>query len=214
MVEVGDYFKEGESNYGHEVIILVEGKDDALLLDRLLLTINAPQSSFRVIVCGGFSAIEKHLNLISKSIEFMTSIKRIAVITDADEDFKTRYDTIVKCLTRCHMGTPASGSWCEHGNKKYGLFIFPNNCDPGDLEEFALKNIRDQDLIDCIKSFLEPLLNANPELGKHSKRQMQVYLAVKSKRIRHTVGWAFKDGTIEASKDCFPSLLGFLEDAL
>lgn len=42
MVLVGDYFKEDDANYDYEVIILVEGKDDALLLDRLLLEIGAP----------------------------------------------------------------------------------------------------------------------------------------------------------------------------
>ncbi|MFM7655289.1 MAG: DUF3226 domain-containing protein [Paracoccaceae bacterium] len=214
MVLVGDYFKEDDANYDYEVIILVEGKDDALLLDRLLLEIGAPQQTFRIIVCGGFTAIERHLNLISKSIEFLKSIKRIAIVTDADEDFKARHDAIVKCLSRLNMGTPEAGSWCEHAQKKYGIFIFPNNCDAGDLEEFAFDSIQDHHLKNSIQNFLDPILNANPELGKHSKRQMQVYLAVKSKRIRHTVGWAFKDRTIDASKDCFPALFGFLEDAL
>lgn len=209
----GVYFEEGSPNYGYEFVILVEGKDDAMFLEIILIKLEVDFNSTRVVICEGKSGIGKHLSLILKSSAYQQKIRNISVFRDADDDCDAALAELHGFFQKNALPQPGSGEFLLHEDKKIGVYLFPRPGVNGDLEGLALEMAGASVEVTASKEFITSMAAQNANLKKLTKRTVQAYLAGASAEIRQTVGWAFKDETIKVSLEAVPDLTKFIKEA-
>lgn len=206
----GQFFHAEKPSYDYKHIILVEGKDDAIVLDIILTELNANPNEVRVIVAGGKAGFSKHFPLILKSTSFASKISTISIIRDADSDPVAALGEIHNLLKKLNLPQPDVASFSDHEGKRFGVYLFPKPGMSGDLEDLALELADASATLSAAHGYIDAAVEANTSLSKTSKRKIQSYLAGASTEIRPTVGWAFKDGTITLNSQKAPELVSFL----
>lgn len=210
----GKYFNINEPKYDYPNIFLVEGQDDALLLEILLHELEVSENDARVIVCQGKSGFEKHIPLITKSPAYFKKIKTISIVRDADNDSVKAEQEVTKVLQKESLPIPKVGSLAEKDGKRVGIYFFPRTGSNGDLETLALEIAEESDALTASVSLIDTIIASGSALNKPSKRKIQVYLAASSKEVRQTVGWAFKDGTIPINLTNMAEFVSFVRNVL
>lgn len=210
----GRYFRIGEARYDFPCIFLVEGKDDAMLLDVLFAKLGVDSGDARIVICEGKAGFGKHLPLLTKSFAFVSKIKAIAIVRDADDSEQIALSEVHAVLRKAMLPQPASSEVLEHAGKRYGVYLLPRAGQIGDLETLALEIAESSETFVEASAFIQRASARVPEIGKVNKRKIQAFLAGHSREIRPTVGWAFKDGTIPVSPELLPELSCFVREVL
>lgn len=210
----GNYFDLDSADYNFANIILVEGQDDAFLLEIVLNLLGIPPREARIIVCKGKSGFGKHIPLIVKSIPFAKKIRSLSIIRDADEDYNSALREVHGYLRRENLPLPDVSDFVDSEGKRVGVYFFPRPQENGDLESLAIELATASEELSETLQFIDSARSRNPDLNKISKRKIQVYLGGVSQEIRPTVGWAFRDGTIPISLEVLPELTSFMRSVL
>lgn len=208
------YFDLHNPSYDFEYLFLVEGKDDALFLELLFSQIPVNKDTSRIIVCEGTSGIGKHLSLLVKSFAFFNRVKSVSLFRDADNDFNEALSEIHRALKRYKLPEPGNSKFVIENGKKFGVYLFPRPDENGDLERLALELAEESEELKESNDFIDRIFARNPAQDKIYKRKVQTYLAAVSPKIRQTVGWAFKDGTISVPLNSVPTLAAFIKEAI
>ncbi len=210
----GRYFDIKAPNYNSRNLFLVEGQDDAMLLDILLEELGASEGEASIVVCGGKEGIGRHLPLLVKSSTFRFKVNSVSILRDADTDANTAIKEVHKHLKKQNLPLPLAAEVITSGGKRFGLYLFPKAGQCGDLETLALELAPQSVALTNAHRYIEEVAGVSAGLSKLSKRKVQTYLAGHSAEIRPTVGWAFKDRTIPVSNQLVPELSSFLKLAL
>lgn len=206
----GAYFELKNPQYGYPALFLVEGKDDAIFIEEILRYLNISESDARIIVCDGKTNIGNHLGLIVKSSEFRKHIKSIVVVLDADDDYEKSVGLAHKELKRFNLPTPNAYDIAKQDGKSFGVMMFPAPGVMGDLETLALQFISDGFLLSLSEDTIKSAEAHFGEIYKKRKRVLQVFMACASKEIRPTVGWLFKDRTINIDYGRIEEIVQFI----
>lgn len=195
------FFDVHNPDFSYPSICVVEGKDDAMFIECLLVMIGASADEFRIILCNGKPNLEKILNLLVKSSEYAETVKNVSIVFDADASREKSFLEIKKSLVKLGLPELVDGEFVEKDGKSFGVFLFPGTNRSGELEDLALELAPETNIVQQSVSYIENVCAEFGMLSKVSKRKIQVFLAGASADIRPTVGWAFRDGTIQFSED-------------
>ncbi|SIT10987.1 DUF3226 domain-containing protein [Paracoccus saliphilus] len=209
----GKYFDSKKPEYNYAILILVEGQDDAIFLDRVLEQLEVEQNICRVIVCGGKSSVWTHLSLVIKSAHFSSTVKSLAVIVDADNNADSCRDEAIRNFEKNGLPRVLAGDTEIANGKKFSFYSFPRPKEAGSLEDLALEISPESEVLSEAQKFIE-LANSDGELNKLSKRTVQAYLAGASANLRPTVGWAFYDNIIPFQLDSIPEFSRFVRNVV
>lgn len=125
----------------HTYKLLVEGNDDQHVVWALCEKHSVPES-FDVIDCG---SVEYVLKVFKIRLKLADNNHRIGIVVDADENLKSRWESIVSILRDTgkydcdNIVLPKDGLVLEPTDKAYpkvGIWLMPDNNQNGMLEDF------------------------------------------------------------------------------
>lgn len=167
----------------------VEGKNDQHVIWNLAERLQLKET-FDVQVAGSYSEL---LEVLPTELKSTNVLKRLRVIVDADEKQNAHWQAIRRILNNSGFynqdlpnSLPVNGLICNPDDSDQlivGVWIMPDNCQTGMLEDFIANMIPEQQgnpLLQKVDATLEELesnhLNAY-KLGHHAKARIHTWLA-------------------------------------
>ena len=118
-------------------------------------------NNLHIINIKGQEKLESTLsNILSPTIE---KIEKIAIIQDADNDFKISIQNIKDAVKNSKID-----------NRKIEKFLTPNNKDLGDLETLLLSTIQKNPIVECFDNYKECLISKQ-DIYEKALNKGQVY---------------------------------------
>lgn len=190
-------------------LLVVEGKDDYFFFENFLKNLNINDVDIRNV--GGKDDYKNKLPLLKKTSGF-DNVKKIAIIIDAHDDCNSTFKSIYNIIRRkMKLIPPKTPNTYSEENPSIGIFIMPDNCKNGSIEDLCLNTIKSDSSLKCIDIFIECIkkIKQYSNISKISKRKVQIYLSVKPK-IPNSLGLGAKQGYWDFSSKEFDSLKKFL----
>lgn len=161
-------------------ILLVEGQDDKHvtlhLCDR-----HQPKPTFSIEDKEGIS---KLLDSISPEIKAPGRLA-VGILVDANDDLKARWEAITGLLRDAGIQAPPSpdptGTIID-GQPRVGIWLMPSNTEPGELENFVIQMIPDDDPVwPLSQGYINdiPETERNFTAGKTQRAQLHAWLAAR-----------------------------------
>ena len=172
--------------------LLVEGKDDFHVVDHIKRISSAPE--FCVIPAGG---IDKSggINILLAEIDAQVKVpdrQTLGIVVDVDKNLTRRWQAVSNRLARSGI-TPLppnpdpTGTIIPAQNDmpRIGVWLWPDNQNPGELEDFIKSLIPEDDtILPLSEKYVDKVLAQCPKQfkpGKKSRAQVHAWLAVRKK---------------------------------
>jgi hypothetical protein len=165
-----------------ERILLVEGKDDEVVVCNLCQHRNVPEV-FKIKQKNGVQALLESIPVEMKG----SNVERLAVVLDADEDMTSRWRQLT-ALSQREFGVSlpkepdGAGTLTRIPNGPlFGVWLMPDNCLPGMLEDFLAFLIPNGDgLLPRVDRFLQDIPPTMRRFrdSRRSKARIHCWLAV------------------------------------
>lgn len=160
-------------------LIVVEGKDEKLFLEKLL-----DQMGLRGITdvrdVEGKDHFRTKIPALLKMTGFDENVKSLAIIRDADDNADAAFQSIQSIMRRAECEPPAvMNEFQEGGDRKVGIFIMPGDSERGMLEDLCLRTVSDHPAMKCVDSFVSCIqgLEQPPNEVHLSKVKVVAFLA-------------------------------------
>ena len=211
-------------------VLLVEGVDDKhmvwhlcdrepgiFLADRtgvqFRVTVHAQSSTFQIMEQDGRPNVLKAISRLLKA----SGQKPFGIVIDADDDIGKAWEDVVNEFSGSSIQLPASPDPAgtiipRHGfTPKIGIWLMPDNQACGELEDFALPMIRENDKVwPLSECYIEgvPTLERKFVPEKISKAKVHAWLATKKEPGR--LGAAVGVGDLDVNVPVCKGFLGWL----
>ncbi|MBI5214752.1 MAG: hypothetical protein HY960_03260 [Ignavibacteriae bacterium] len=198
-----------ESKY----LLLVEGKDECNFFDAFLSHLRI--SGVQVVDIGGKDNFLKEFPALTL-IEGFSSVKRLGFVRDAETNQPlTVFSSICNILQKHKLPIPINPNAIMMNDGIYvGVFIMPDNKDPGMLENLCLQTISSDSINECIDTYIGCVQSQQREGEKliynDSKARVQAYLASRSP-IVNSLGLGAQKGYWNFDHECFDGISKFLK---
>ena len=127
-------------------VLLVEGKNDMHVVRHLCYR-NEPMPEFRIQVKENVDSLLEDIGAELKA----PGRKVVGILLDANEDLRARWDAVFNRLRNESIEVPYSGpdpgGIVVKSNPRVGIWFMPNNRTSGELENFILEMIPENDPI-------------------------------------------------------------------
>jgi hypothetical protein len=193
-----------------ENILAVEGKDEKNFFDALLKTLGI--DNVQIIDVGGKDNFKNRFPVYIQSEGALAKIKNIGFVRDAeDNEAVGAFQSICSLLK--NYGLPCPIELCkvvEQDGKKVSIFIMPNNNDCGMLEDLCIAAIKDTDIFNCVKCFVQ-CYESKIEKTRYNlaKAEILAYLST-CVPIVNSLGLAAQQKVWDFSHPCFAEIKEFL----
>ena len=203
-------------------ILLVEGESDRSFFKEVCKTLGL-HPSVKVAppkdVGGSYNTKEGVFNHLPTQLKQLgdASIKRLAVVVDADSEdngggYKHVIDRVVKIVTSYGFtmaSNPVGGVLFQHddGLADFGLWVMPNNCDDGMLEDWIKRCIHSDEhkLYAHAETVVDTLPQTKFKAIHISKAEVATWLAWQ-KQPGHGLYRAVEDQLIDTNSALFKEL--------
>jgi hypothetical protein len=157
--------------------LAVEGKDEKNFLKKLLEYIDILDIA-DIYPAGGKDQFKNIMLALSKSRGF-GSLKKIAVIRDADENAEDAFKSVTGVLKNIGLQIPERPGEFSSGSPSVGVFIMSDNSSKGMLEDLCLESVKDHESMECVENFITCTRELKEKPKIISKAKVQVFLATK-----------------------------------
>lgn len=181
-----------------ERILLVEGEDDEHVVNHLYRKVHGGDPPFK---------IENKLNYTRLLQGLPVDLKRpglrvLGILADANDNLETRWLELARAVKEGGVRLPdaseAPGTIVE-GSLRVGVWLMPDNCSPGELEDFARELIPPSDRVwPLAERYIEgiPQDDRKFKAGKILKAKLYAWLA--SRELPQRMGAAITVGDLDA----------------
>ena len=180
-----------------ERILLVEGEDDEHVVEHLCRVCRIDRY-FTIENEKGYSKLLQGLPVYLKS----SGLLALGVLADANDDPEARWQQLVEASAEGGVRLPeepdSSGTLVE-GTPRVGVWLMPDNCSAGELEDFARQLIPPEDRVwPLAERYIAGIPEADRRFrpGKISKANLYAWLA--SRRHPQRMGAAIGAGDLDA----------------
>lgn len=195
-------------NITHPKLLLVEGTHEEKLFNRLLRI--SSNIDIQVLPILGKYRFREQIEIISKMDNF-SSIESLGLVRDADNSFENEFTSLVDALIHANLSAPERPMTLSGGTPKVGIFIAPNNKNPGSIENLLLESVHDDPALKCVNNYMDCLVRIqNMEHPHESKARVQIYLAKESDGELH-MGIASDQDIWNWDSPAFSSIKDFLQ---
>ena len=195
-------------------LLMVEGKDECNFFKALFVVLGI--NHVQIEDMGGKDRFDAAIRAFSKMQGF-DDIVNIGFVRDAENTpASAAFMSICGSLQHIDLEPPKSiGTVEKIRNKKIGIFIMPNNSNPGMLETVCLDSIHQNDLYkDYILPYTNHLLadmyHNNTQFNK-AKSEVQIYLASKVPLV-NSLGLGAVNGHWDFNHPVFNDIKQFLRE--
>lgn len=206
------FFSGPGGRFGREKVLMVEGQDDAYFFDSLLTSINADPTVVGINWMGG-NDIDTELGVLVKKREYVNrTIKKLAFILDADEDYQSTCNKVQTALAKHQLPATAPNAFfcCCDNTINVGYTLLPSPVENGDLELVCLRTVGNDFKLRWIKRLLSRIEKHTSKYDHINKRHAMMYLACIHRNDTRGVGKSFADGVFDKNHDSLASIINFI----
>ena len=191
-------------------ILLVEGYTDLYFVKHIYKK-SCLSFDWEVKNGGGIDSVLSHLEIALRHRERPP----IGVIVDADSDIKKCWSRITSRLKVSTPEYPSPGGTIIDqvgGLPRIGIWVMPDNESSGELEDFVIEMIPDDDVVWCLsKAYVDGIPEDNRKFnsGKIDRAKLYAWLAVR-KQPSH-IGTAICDGDLDISTERCKAFVAWLK---
>jgi len=158
-------------------LLLVEGRDEVKLFDKLLADLNIEDVEMRDIM--GKTKFRKNIKSLPTLSGFWR-VTSIGIVQDADTDPKGAFDSICGALQAADLPIPTAPLQPVGDDPQVMIMILPDAETPGMLEDLCLESVTNDPAMACVAEYfrcLEERLKAGTLPGNLSKARVRTFLA-------------------------------------
>jgi hypothetical protein len=191
-----------------EKVVVAEGKETCILLERFLAFLGAADS-IQVRDFGGVSELRSYLGLLRK-IDGFQQLQSLGVVRDAETDAAAAFQSVCGALSSAGLPSPAGPGLLVGGSPRVGVFILPDGASPGMIETLCLAAVREDPAAHCVDEYLDCLRRSGIEGPRNvEKARVQAFLASRPEACAH-LGLGAKKGYWPWEGSAFGPLGSFL----
>lgn len=210
------FFNRKTQRTDRQKLLIVEGVDDALFLDQMLLHMDQDPATVGVCYAGGKDKLSAFLIQVKKSGPFTTGlVQKYAIIRDVDDSVQTCSAEISQLFSAAGEPQPEPGATTiREDGRGVGLYLIPAHQTTGSLENLVLASVDGHALMQPLESYLNSSVAAGGPSDHLGKRRAQAFLAAAAQPLCNGVGYATKRAIFDVGHDTFAGLRNFLADFL
>lgn len=175
-------------------LVLAEGVEDARFLDALAKHLKL--TGLEAKDYGGKDKLKPFLKGLVNSPGFR-KVTFVLITRDADQHVVRARQSVEDAIRTVGLQTSTN-------NRTVKVFIFPNDRDPGVLEDICLQSVCEQPVMSCVDGLFECVRQVDrlPPEHRMSKAKVYAYLATREQPQRR-VGEAAASGTWDFESEAF-----------
>ena len=184
-----------------ERILVVEGEDDEHVVKHIYGKVYGSEPSFAIENKGNYTKLVQGLPVDLKR----PGLRVLGILADADDNVEARWLELAEAVKSGGVRLPdvseSSGTIVE-GNIRVGVWLMPDNCSPGELEDFARELVPRSDRVwPLAERYIEgiPKEHRGFKAGKILKAKLYAWLA--SRELPQRMGAAITAGDLDANAD-------------
>jgi len=158
-------------------LLLVEGKDEVELFDKLLTDLGLADIDIWDIM--GKTRFRENIEALPRLSGF-DRVTSVGIVTDADKQPKGAFDSICDALEAAGLPRPTTRLQSVGDAPQVAIMILPGREAPGMLEDLCLESVADDPAMPCLEEYfrcLEEQLEAGAFPGNPSKAVVRAFLA-------------------------------------
>ncbi|WP_028316921.1 DUF3226 domain-containing protein [Desulfatibacillum aliphaticivorans] len=189
--------------------LLVEGQD-AWSFFRAMIVHLKLEEEVRAYNFGGIKDFRKYLNTF-KDLPGFWELETLAIIRDAEVNASDAFKSIQGALEQCQLPIPTAPATFLQAKPKIGVFILPDQVNPGMLETLCLRAVTDDPGYLCLDSFFDCFKDNGGEAPNNmEKAKVQAFLATRKKPGR-LIGQSADQGHWPWDNEAFSEIIGFVQ---
>ncbi len=207
----------------HKKVLLVEGPTDEEIINSLMHKYNCKIPALGIKICRGKEGVKKSLSSLLKNYDIPNYIQAIGAVVDSDSDSCDTYKDVQNIITSFsypHKKLPKEGLIVPggHNRPKLGIWLMPNNRNEGNLENFCLNLISEQnkEYLFYLKEKIKDLKEEGHAFYKDihsSKALLYTYLALQNKP-GNSLGLSIIRGNIPAFSSLADSFILWVKNLM
>ena len=155
--------------------LLVEGEDENQFFGALLDHLE--NDEIQVQSYGGKDNLRRFLKAFL-NVPIFDEVQSIGIVRDADTDAATAFKSVQNSLTSVELPVPDEMLAPATGALRVGIFIMPDNSNPGALEDLCLNALEGDLAIGCVSDFIQCIQDSVQKVPKNmAKARMHAFLA-------------------------------------
>ena len=190
-------------------ILLVEGQDDKLVLNRLIEQ-SGNEISINIQQKGGVERLIKSLD----AEVLRPGRKIIGVIADANDDIDSRWQAIRNRLKNADIDLPVKprrGGVIMPGTPRLGVWLMPDNQSLGELEDFVTSMIPDSDPVwPLVERFVESIPACHREFSEKKMVRAKLYTWLATRKNPGPMAQSIRAKYLDSDSALAQSLIKFL----
>ncbi len=191
-----------------EKLIIVEGNDD----EGFIRSILNKKHIFDVQIenLNGLPHFKEDIPIIIKSPFFEETVKKFAIIRDADNNVYNAFKSVKDILKNNDLIPPDKINTFTNNDIQIGIYIFHKpNSNYGKLEDLCLATVEDTEAMKCVNIFWECIKSLSDVPKDPSKSMCQAYRAAMYESFPH-LGIAAEKGIWNLESIILNDLCSFL----
>ena len=190
-------------------VLLVEGISDKRVVQSLCHRLGITQS-FSITNKEGLDPLLKSISLELKAPDREV----VGMVIDANEDIAARWQSVADRIRSAGIDPPEnpdrSGTVIE-GSPRVGVWLMPDNCSPGELEDFVAKMIPDSDpLWPRAQEYIDDIPEGLRKFSPNKASRAKLYAWFATRKSPRQMGQAIRTGDLDAGHDLAASFAGWL----
>ena len=190
-------------------ILLVEGRNDEIFVDKLLKRLDK-QLSFNIKVKNGIDLL-----IDSLGAELRTPNRSIiGIMVDANAEIGSRWDEIKHRIESIGIHLPQrpmNGGTVTDSNPRVGIWLMPDNHSAGELEDFLREMIPSEDVVwPLAEKFIESIPPSERRFGLTKVVRAQLYAWLSTRENPRFPGTAIEARDLRVDGESVASFLGWL----
>lgn len=190
--------------------LIVEGDDEELFCVALLEHMGL-REQFQIRNVKGNTRFRGYLKAVVNQPGF-GDVTGLGILRDAEEDFDATHQSVRDDLRHADLPAPDDPGAVVANDPDTGYYLLPNNTDSGMLEDLCLSAVAEEEVFECVETFLDCVEEADDRPRNASKAKTQAYLAAQDPPVRflavgaHRNHWNLDHPAFDSLKDFIRAL--------
>ena len=193
-------------------LLLVEGRDELNLFERLIEDCFKNQSAIQVLDIGGKTTLGQNLKTVRALSAARPSLRSVGIVRDSDASAVSSFRSVCDSVRDAPFSPPSAHAKFSNADPSIGIFMVPGGSTPGSIETICRNSVQGNMAAKCVDEYIN-CLNAHNALKSNipDKTFTHAYLAAMNDPVAR-VGEAALQGVWNFHSPAFGDLRDFVHD--
>lgn len=193
------------------VLLLIEGADAFYFVLSQFLKKGNEFAAIHLYDFGSISELKLQMETLFKAPGFKECIKAVGVMRDAEDNANSATSSVREAFESVGIEAPASAGEIRRGAPACGFYLFPDNANPGCLENACLNAYGNPEDVQCAKAFLDCAERGDKSPNWQAKTLVHALIAIGDKP-ELTLGDSAKTGLWNPQSHGLVRIKSFLQN--